>query len=537
MGGIKTNIYAASIDMQAAWVTTVYNSDWPKVQNNPEEQKQEMIKILDTLKETGINTVMFQARTQGDALYKSNINPWSSVLTGVQGKDPGYDPLQFVIQEAHKRGMKVHVWLNPYRITTEGTDLSKLYSTHPAKLHPNWVIQYKNSKGNLALCYNPELEEVKKHISDTVLEIVKNYGVDGINFDDYFYPNNPLPSGETREGTIANNRRQHITNMISRVNSVIKSTNPNVKFGVSPRGIWKNKSSDAIGSNTNGNESYYSDYADTRMWVKNNMVDYIVPQIYWETENTAADYETLVKWWADVANGTNVDLYIGQGIYKDEVAIQINTQLEINKKYPEVDGSSYYTTLDILNNRQDCRNKIKTFLANNKLTDISGHWAESTINEFVTKGYIAGYEDNTFKPDNSITRAEFVKIVNKVFGFTEIGTENFDDVQSSNWFYHDICIGVTVGYINGKSENKFDPNAPITREEVASIITSIKNNKDSNLDKLLLFKDSNDVSSWAKSSVEGSIENKYLGGYSDNTMRPKSKMTRAESVVTLSRLK
>ncbi|HSQ87722.1 family 10 glycosylhydrolase [Romboutsia sp.] len=532
IGGKTTDIYAASTDIQAAWITTVYNADWPKVQNNPQEQKQEMIKILDTLKETGINTVMFQARTQGDALYKSNINPWSSVLTGVQGKDPGYDPLQFVIQEAHKRGMKVHVWLNPYRVTTTGTDINQLSTNHQARKNPSWVLSY-----NGRLYFNPELPEVKKHIVDTVAEIVSNYNIDGIHFDDYFYPANyPLPTGEGRDGKVANERRNHITEMITQVRSKIKSIKPAVEFGVSPSGIWKNKSSDALGSSTNGNESYYSDYADTRMWVKNNMVDYIVPQIYWETGNTSADYETLVKWWSDVANGTNVDLYIGHGIYKDQVATQINTQLEINKKYSQVDGSSYYTTLDILNNRQDCRNKIKTFLENNKLIDTSGHWAESTINEFVTKGYIGGYEDNTFKPDNSITRAEFVKIVNRVFGFTEAGTEKFDDVQASHWFYYDICVGVKAGYINGKSENKFDPNAPITREEVASIITSIKNNKDVNIDKLLNFSDALSVSSWAKSSVEGAIENKYLGGYSDNTIKPKNKTTRAEALVILSRI-
>ena len=532
IGGKTTDIYAASTDIQAAWITTVYNADWPKVQNNPQEQKQEMIKILDTLKEIGINTVMFQARTQGDALYKSNINPWSSVLTGVQGKDPGYDPLQFVIQEAHKRGMKVHVWLNPYRVTTTGTDINQLSTNHQARKNPSWVLSY-----NGRLYFNPELPEVKKHIVDTVAEIVSNYNIDGIHFDDYFYPANyPLPTGEGRDGKVANERRNHITEMITQVRSKIKSIKPAVEFGVSPSGIWKNKSSDALGSSTNGNESYYSDYADTRMWVKNNMVDYIVPQIYWETGNTSADYETLVKWWSDVANGTNVDLYIGHGIYKDQVATQINTQLEINKKYSQVDGSSYYTTLDILNNRQDCRNKIKTFLENNKLIDTSGHWAESTINEFVTKGYIGGYEDNTFKPDNSITRAEFVKIVNRVFGFTEAGTEKFDDVQASHWFYYDICVGVKAGYINGKSENKFDPNAPITREEVASIITSIKNNKDVNIDKLLNFSDALSVSSWAKSSVEGAIENKYLGGYSDNTIKPKNKTTRAEALVILSRI-
>ena len=279
--GINKNSYADSTDMQAAWITTVYNSDWPSVKNNISKQKEEIINILDILKDTGINTVMFQARTEGDSLYKSNINPWSKVLTGTQGKDPGYDPLEFVIEEAHKRGIKVHAWLNPYRGTTSGTDINKLSTNHQLRKNPSWKIEYSGR-----LYFNPELPEVKQYIVDTVGEIVANYNIDGVHFDDYFYPSKyPLTSGD-RNGEEANLRRNHITEMIKQVKTKIKSINPSVEFGVSPGGIWKNKSSDVLGSDTKGNESYYSDFADTRMWVKNNLVDYIVPQIYWEIGNS-----------------------------------------------------------------------------------------------------------------------------------------------------------------------------------------------------------------------------------------------------------
>ena len=534
IGGIGSNTYAASTDMQAAWITTVYNSDWPKAINNPQEQKQEMLKILDTLKDTGIDTVMFQARTQGDALYKSDINPWSSVLTNTQGKDPGYDPLQFVLQEAHKRGMKVHVWLNPYRVTTSGTDINKLSANHQARKNPSWVLKYDGR-----MYFNPELPQVKKHIVDTVGEIVSNYNVDGIHFDDYFYPSKyPLPAGENKDGKVANERRNHINDMITQVRTKIKSINPSVEFGVSPSGIWKNKSSDSNGSDTRGNESYYSDYADTRMWVKNNMVDYIVPQIYWQTGHTAADYETLVKWWSDVAKGTNVDLYIGQGIYKDEVATQIDKQLEINTKYPQVKGSVYYTTIDILNNRKECRDKIQTFLKENKLvlTDIKGHWAYETINDFIEKGYVGGYEDNTFRPNNSITRAEFVKILNKTFNLTKSSNKVFVDTKN-HWAEYEIDVAVTNGVCSGKTETEFKPNDLITREEAATMIANYTNIADNDLDKLSKYNDGDKVSNWAKPSVEGTIEKGYLGGYSDNTIRPKNQITRAEAVVALSRIK
>ena len=176
---------ALNEDMQGVWITTVYNKDWPSVgsRNNVQLQKQEFIDVLNNVKAIGLNTVVVQVRPEGDALYKSNINPWSKVLTGVQGKDPGYDPLSFIVEEAHNRGIKVHAWLNPYRITTSGTDANVLSSNHFARKNPQTVIS--NGKG---LYYNPGLPEVRQHIVDTVDEIVRNYNVDGIHFDDYFYP-------------------------------------------------------------------------------------------------------------------------------------------------------------------------------------------------------------------------------------------------------------------------------------------------------------------------------------------------------------
>lgn len=524
--------YAASSDMQAAWITTVYNQDWPKTKNNVAKQQQEMRELLNTLKSTGVNTVMFQARTEGDALYKSSINPWSKVLTGTQGRDPGYDPLQFVITEAKSRGMKVHVWLNPYRVTTSGTDYNVLSENHPARVNQNWTIVH-----NGRIYYNPELPEVKKHIVDTVAEIATNYNIDGIHFDDYFYPvDYPLPENDKdKNGATANARRDHINDMINQVRTKIKSIKSNVAFGLSPRGIWKNKSNDSLGSNTKGKESYYSDFADSRKWVKENMVDYIVPQIYWERGHSAADYETVLSWWADVAKGTNVKLYVGQGIYKDEVAKEIDKQLVINDKYPAVAGSVYFSSRDILSNRQGAKDKIKAY--NDKLKDIKGHWAEANIRDFVNKGHIDGYPDNTFKPDNSIKRAEFVKLVNKAFGYTEVGTENFNDVSDKDWFYKEVCIAVKAGYINGKSATQFDPEAYITREEVAKIATTIKDNKDTNLDKISGFGDAKDVSDWAKPYMEGAIEAGYIQGNPENTIKPQGRTTRAESVVILGRMK
>ena len=363
------NVFAEpnSKEMRAVWITTVYNSDFPSTstKGNAEAQKQELITKLDTLKAAGINTVIVQVRPKGDALYQSNINPWSDVLTGTQGLYPGYDPLQFAIEEAHKRGMELHAWLNPYRVTTWGTDTSVLSANHPARLHPEWLIEY-----NSALYYNPDLTEVKEHIKNTVAEIVQNYNVDGIHFDDYFYPSNyPLPEGETRDGAVANARRQNVNEMVSMVYNTIKSIKPSVDFGISPTGIWKNNTSDPTGSATKGQECYYSVFSDVRSWVKSGTVDYIVPQIYWETGNSAADYETLVKWWSNEVSGTNVRLYIGQALYKDVVANQIDTQLKINEKYPQVSGSFFFSAKDIFENRQGCTDKITTYYSSSSSTN------------------------------------------------------------------------------------------------------------------------------------------------------------------------
>jgi uncharacterized lipoprotein YddW (UPF0748 family) len=343
-------------ETRAVWIATIYSLNFPNVRNDIEAQKNQYIQYLDELKDMGINTIVFQVRPKADAFYKSSINPWSEFLTGTQGQDPGYDPLEFMIEETHKRGMEFHAWLNPYRVTTKGqTNLNALSKNHPARLHPDWILEYDN-----ALYYNPELEDVRNHIVDTVKEIVSNYNVDAIHFDDYFYPSNyPLPDGEYGDGEADNHRRDNINKMVAAVHNAIKEINSDVKFGISPSGIWKNSSSDSTGSNTNGYEAFYSVAADSRAWIKNGWIDYIVPQIYWETGNRAADYETLVNWWSNEVKGTNVKLYVGHGVYKDVVANEIDTQMQINTKYPEVSGSFYYGVQNILDNVNGCKDKIQ----------------------------------------------------------------------------------------------------------------------------------------------------------------------------------
>lgn len=402
----RLDIFAANNEeMRAAWISTVYNMDWPKTKNNQVQQKKEYTDLLDKLKSVGINTVVVQVRPKADALYQSSINPWSDVLTGTQGKYPGYDPLPFLIDEAHKRGMEFHAWFNPYRITTSSTDLNSLDPNHPARLNPSWVLQYKNGSYN-ALMYNPGLPEVRKHVVDTVSEVVRKYDVDGVHFDDYFYRDGmnddetyqKYGNGKSKEDW----RRENVNTLLRDVNASIKSIDPSVEFGVSPSGIWKNKSSDPTGSDTRGFEHYYKSYADSRTWIKEDLVDYIVPQIYWTVGYPAADYSKLVSWWANEVKGSNVDLYIGQGVYRQggtdslNVAAQIKDQVNLNRQYSEIKGSMYFSARDIIKNTT-LQNDMKDLYVNNptpstSVKKLAGNQRFDTAVEISKEGWSEGSE-------------------------------------------------------------------------------------------------------------------------------------------------
>ena len=380
-GVMEVTTFADTKEMRGAWVSTVYNMDWPSTtaRNDISSQKQEFISLLDKLQECGLNTVVVQVRPKGDALYSSDINPWSDVLTGTQGKNPGYDPLAFMIEETHKRGMEFHAWFNPYRITTSGTDTSVLASSHPGRKNPSWVV----SDGK-ALYYNPGKPEVIQHIVDTVSEVVKMYDVDAIHFDDYFYKgafnDNDTYNASGTSLSKEDWRRANINTLISRVYSTIKSINSSVKFGVSPRGIWQNAA-----SGTSGGQSYYDDYADSVKWIKNGWVDYIAPQVYWTFANGAAPYGKLVDWWSQQVQGTNVELYIGQAAYKDgsssypeNVVAEIQRQVEYNRNNGNVDGSIYFSTRNILNSTS-MQNSLKVLNAVEKIRFIGNTRYETSV--------------------------------------------------------------------------------------------------------------------------------------------------------------
>ncbi|WP_224552660.1 glycoside hydrolase family 10 protein [Pectobacterium versatile] len=358
--------------MRGVWLATVSRLDWPPVASvnarNPAirmTQQQEALKgKLDKLKSLGINTVFFQVKPDGTALWPSKILPWSDMLTGNIGEDPGYDPLQFMLDEAHKRGMKVHAWFNPYRVSVNTkpstvAELNRTLSQNPASvfvLHRDWI---RTAGDRFVL--DPGIPEARNWITSIVAEVVARYPIDGVQFDDYFYAESSgsmLNDGETFKkygqgfGSKADWRRHNTQLLIEQVSRTIKQLKPEVEFGVSPAGVWRNRSHDAAGSDTRGASAYDEAYADTRLWVQKGLLDYIAPQIYWPFARDAARYDVLAKWWADVVKPTNTRLYIGVALYKvgepskNEPDWTINggvpelkKQLDLNESMPQINGT------------------------------------------------------------------------------------------------------------------------------------------------------------------------------------------------------
>lgn len=336
-------------EFRGVWVTTAYNLDMPKYKSES-QYKDAFSNILDNLEIMHMNAMVFQVKPMGGTFYPSELNPWDRYVTGTEGEGPdgGWDPLAWMVNETHKRGIEFHAWFNPYRVK-----IADASERNFGKLHPEYVI-------NNALL-NPGEPAVQQYIIDTVMEVAENYDIDAIHFDDYFYPYGGISDGDDQQQYNLYNpnnlsrddwRRENVNNVIRSIKEELtsynKTNNKAVQLGISPFGIWANKSSQAEGSNTYGGQSYSNQYADTRKWVKEEWVDYIAPQDYWSFATSAAPYDEVVDWWANQVIGTKVNLYIGHGFYryadnnpwtnKDE----IGNQLKLNSSYNEVDGSIFY---------------------------------------------------------------------------------------------------------------------------------------------------------------------------------------------------
>lgn len=366
--------YSYIKDMRGVWVASVYNLDYPsKSTKDVKELKNEAIDILNNVQDMGLNTVFLQVRPSADAFYDSDIFPWSKYLTGANGVAPenGFDPLEFWVAEAHKRNIELHAWINPYRITKNGDEEYKQISLDsPAKKYSQYVVKY--SDGNYY--FDPAYPEVRELVINGAIEIIKNYDVDGIHMDDYFYPGQNFDDSKSyaKYGNgmdIGDFRRNNVDLLIEQLDVRLHQVDEDIVFGISPSGVWANKKNNPLGSDTNGSESYYNLYADTRKWAINGFVDYIAPQIYWNIGHSAADYETLVKWWSDVVKDSDTLLYIGMADYKTENVSstsvwyngkEIQKQLEMNKENIYVSGDIHYRYSSLLS-AQGLKNVVKEF--------------------------------------------------------------------------------------------------------------------------------------------------------------------------------
>ena len=369
-GGVFAQVQTGSAypkrEFRAAWIQSVNG----QFRGMPTEKlKQNLIGQLNSLQKAGINAIIFQVRPEADALYASRLEPWSRFLTGVQGKapEPYWDPMQFMIDECHKRGMEFHAWINPYR--TKTTLKSELAPNHVYNIHPEWFVTYGDQ-----LYFDPALPESRRHICMVVSDIVSRYDVDAIHMDDYFYPypikgkDFPDDASFARFGGGFSNkgdwRRSNVNVLIKKLHETIREIKPWVKFGVSPFGIYRNESSDPLGSKTKGLQNYDDLYADVLLWAREGWIDYNIPQIYWHIGHPVADYEPLVKWWA--RNTENRPLFIGQSVMntvqnadpKNPSINQLPRKMALQRAYQTIGGSCQWPASAVVENAGKYRDAL-----------------------------------------------------------------------------------------------------------------------------------------------------------------------------------
>ena len=352
----NTSKIAPKREFRGVWVATVTNIDWPSRPGlSVDQQKQELIGLLERHKANGMNAIMLQVRPAADAFYAKSREPWSQWLMGRQGvaPAPGYDPLEFAIKEAHFRGMELHAWFNPYRATMSPNAVT--HESHMTRKRPELFFSYAGKKQ-----FDPGIPEVRDYIVQVILDVVKGYDVDGIHFDDYFYPykvegqriNDAATFAKYPDGftNINDWRRNNVNLLIKTLDDSIHFYKNHVKFGVSPFGIWRNKSEDTLGSATSGLSNYAELFADSRKWVQEGWVDYINPQIYFSFSRRVAPFGTLVDWWSNNTFGRH--LYIGKAAYlvnqRSEAAWSIPSQIPDQVRYirnnTRVQGSVYFSS-------------------------------------------------------------------------------------------------------------------------------------------------------------------------------------------------
>ncbi len=336
--------------LRGTWIGSFKNLDWPSRPGLPaSRQQRELADLLDMAARLRLNAVLLQVRPTADALYRSRYEPWSKWLTGVQGEPPGYDPLAFAIGAAHRRGLELHAWFNPFRVS-EQPQRRRLAAAHPARRNPGWVVEYGGE-----LWYDPGNPAVRALALSVIADVARRYDIDGIHLDDYFYPY-PFAGQVFHDeatfrrygagfGPRADWRRHNVNLLIAETATAVRRIRPWASFGVSPFGIWRNASTDPAGSRTSGLQAYDDLYADALAWIRGGWLDYIAPQLYWETSNPAAPYAELVRWWSRAVSATATELYLGQAAYRAQAwrdPGELPRHLALDRIQPEVSGEVFF---------------------------------------------------------------------------------------------------------------------------------------------------------------------------------------------------
>jgi uncharacterized lipoprotein YddW (UPF0748 family) len=369
-------------EFRGVWVATVANIDWPSTPSlTSDEQRKEFIRLLEMHKANGMNVVIVQVRPSADAFYPSRYEPWSKWLTGKLGRGPSpyYDPLKFMIEEAHQRGLEFHAWFNPYRalmnVEKNGIDSASLVFQKP-----EWFVKYGSN-----MYFNPGLPEARRHTVNVIMDVVHRYDVDAVHFDDYFYPYKiqglDFPDSATyaaqKESFASRDdwRRNNVDRLIKELSDSIRSVKPHVQFGISPFGVWRNQEKDSTGSATKAGQTCYDDlYADVLKWQKEKWIDYVLPQIYWSIGFKVADYKIIAEWWNK--NNYGVPVYIGQAAYRvgnhtDENwkrPDQLPSQIRLNRSLNQIQGSAFFSSKSFQNNSLGMNDSLKVLYTHCALT-------------------------------------------------------------------------------------------------------------------------------------------------------------------------
>ncbi|SHK15099.1 Uncharacterized lipoprotein YddW, UPF0748 family [Reichenbachiella agariperforans] len=448
-------------EFRAAWIATVKNIDWPsKPGLTVEDQKAEYRKLLDHHEMTGINAVIVQVRPSADALYYSEKEPWSRYLTGVSGQapDPYYDPLTFMIDEAHDRGMEFHAWFNPYRALVDFEEMPE-DSTNLLYTKPEWFVTYGDR-----MYFDPGIPEVKSYVTDVIKDVTVRYDIDAVHFDDYFYPyriwGKEFPDslsfatyGQDFELEQKDDwRRENVNTVIQMLNDTIKSVKPWVKFGISPFGVWRNIADDPRGSDSDAGQTNYDDlFADVLLWMEEGWIDYVLPQLYLHIDHPKLSYSKVLKWWNE--QPFNGHVYVGHASYRIGLEgadsawqnpSEVPDQIRLSRELENIQGGAYFSAKSMLQNPLGFSDSLRTDLYSTKALIPAMSWLGRKIptmpDSISAQNEFDGVYLNWQMPDSTAKYVAIYRFEGKETGDFEDPKNILDIQRASTTFYVDKSV-------------------------------------------------------------------------------------------------